>query len=276
MVADIAYSDVRTGKGPFDYSLYSEMEVEASAVDSEAAILAANLVGHRDSAQWGRLGAVGNSALDLLAFWTDPQSSTLGEVRMLKLVDGSGRMAGYAVVAPFVREAKRWSLLDMHCSPQHEFFLVRKIFEAFGAASLKSGPQALDSFAAGPQFEARLRPVQVLDGIYARIFDPVPCLLARSYAVEGQFVLELIDDLFPENSGRYAIEVREFEASVTETKAEPDVCLGIDWLTQLFLCDATWVQARNAGAIYENVVGACERLDRFFAVPHQPHQGMNI
>ncbi len=77
---------------------------------------------------------------------------------------------------------------------------------------------------------------RLTDGIQLRVLDVETALSARRYAVGGELVFGLVDEVVPSNAGTYRLAVDEDGAGTcTRTEAEPDVIMDAYSLGSLYL-----------------------------------------
>ncbi len=118
--------------------------------------------------------------------------------------------------------------------------------------------------------DARALQARTADGLWLRLVDVVPALELRSYAGDGELVLEVVDEFCPWNTGRVLLSTGEGAARATSTGREPDLVLDATTLAALYLGGNRAVTLRAAGAIEERTPGAATRVDRLFAADATP------
>ena len=104
------------------------------------------------------------------------------------------------------------------------------------------------------------------EGLWTRVIDVEAALAARSFAGEGEIVLEVTDALCAWNAGRWRVSA----AGVDRTDAEPDVRLGIRELGSVYLGGFTFAQLARAVRIEELRDGAVARADELFRTDPPP------
>ena len=113
----------------------------------------------------------------------------------------------------------------------------------------------------------RARPI-LKDAIYVRLVDLPAALVARTYDVAYDGVVEVIDRLAPWNAGRWRLTLGADGAECTRTDAEPDIVLDVRDLGGAFLGASSLVGRALAGQIDERKPGAVAALSR--ALQHDP------
>lgn len=107
------------------------------------------------------------------------------------------------------------------------------------------------------------------DHLWLRILDVKAALEARSYAAPVRLVLEVHDELgFA--GGRFAVDVAEGSASVTESDAAASLALTVNELGALYLGGVSATTLVAAGRITELLPGAAAALDTAFRSPRVP------
>jgi predicted acetyltransferase len=123
------------------------------------------------------------------------------------------------------------------------------------------------------QFEARLLPLDhelflllaeprrmqftVDDGVWVRPIDLGAALSARTYAGDGEIVLEVTDKLLPENAGRWHLSA----GGAARTEAEADLRLDITGVGSVYLGGFGFMDLVRASRAEELHPGAAERGD---------------
>jgi predicted acetyltransferase len=116
---------------------------------------------------------------------------------------------------------------------------------------------------------SRLR-LTLTDGLWVRPVDAGAALAARSFAGEGEAVLELIDERFPWNQGRRRITASPAGATLEPTRAPADLRLSVAELGSVYLGGMSFERLFRAGRIDELRPGAVSRLDSLFRVVNAP------
>jgi predicted acetyltransferase len=104
------------------------------------------------------------------------------------------------------------------------------------------------------------------EALWARLIDVGAALSARSYASDGNIVLEVSDEFCPWNDCRWRVAVDCAE----RTDAEADLRLGVDMLGSTYLGGFTFAQLARAGRVEELREGAIERADALFRTDRLP------
>jgi predicted acetyltransferase len=104
------------------------------------------------------------------------------------------------------------------------------------------------------------------DGVWVRILDLGEALSARTYAGEGEVVLEVTDGLIPENAGRW----RVGGGRVERTNVDADIRLDVTGVGTVYLGGFTFAQLARAFRAEELRDGAIERADALFATSLEP------
>ena len=111
---------------------------------------------------------------------------------------------------------------------------------------------------------------ETADGTYARIVDVPAALEARRYPTEIDLVLEVTDDLLPQNNGAFRLRGGPDGAGVSRTSDPPDVSLAVAQLGALYLGGNSPATLRQAGLIAEHTPGALRRMAAGFAWDRLP------
>jgi predicted acetyltransferase len=114
--------------------------------------------------------------------------------------------------------------------------------------------------------EPRRMQFKVNDGVWVRLIDVEGALSARSYAGDGEIVLEVADAFLPENAGRYRVGV----GSVERTDAAADVRLDITGLGSVYLGGFGFGDLVRASRAEEVTAGAAMRADMLFRTAAAP------
>jgi predicted acetyltransferase len=104
---------------------------------------------------------------------------------------------------------------------------------------------------------------RVGDGLWVRPVDVGAALAARSYAGDGELVLEVADPFCEWNEGRYALDG-------SRTTAEPDLRLSADTLGCVYLGGFTFSDLARAGRVEELRDGALARAQALFRTDLAP------
>jgi predicted acetyltransferase len=101
----------------------------------------------------------------------------------------------------------------------------------------------------------------------------VPVALAqRAYLGEGELVLEVVDPFRPRGSaaGRFRLQAGPDGATVSRTRATPDLALEVPELGAAFLGGVRFSTLARAGLVEERTAGALARADALFATEPLP------
>ncbi|PVX81695.1 GNAT family N-acetyltransferase [Paraburkholderia unamae] len=110
----------------------------------------------------------------------------------------------------------------------------------------------------------------VADETWLRILDVRAALAARRYGhYGGEAVIEIADPLIAGNSARFHLSERGVQA----TSRSPDVVLGIDALSAVYLGGVRWWQLARAGRLDVHHAPALDGLDALFACDAAPFSG---
>jgi len=104
------------------------------------------------------------------------------------------------------------------------------------------------------------------DGVWVRLIDVGGALSARSYRGDGEIVLELTDDVLPENAGRWRVSA----SGVERTDASADLRLDVTGLGTVYLGGFGFGDLVRASRAQELVAGATERADALFSTGIRP------
>ncbi|MER7465771.1 GNAT family N-acetyltransferase [Streptomyces sp. NPDC097981] len=111
------------------------------------------------------------------------------------------------------------------------------------------------------------RIVTASDFLWVRVLDVVRALSARTYAVPGVLVLDVVDEAGPA-AGRYRLDAGTGECTVTGEPA--DLRLDVSVLGSLYLGDESAVRLGALGRIAEERPGALAHADAVFRTARRP------
>jgi predicted acetyltransferase len=114
--------------------------------------------------------------------------------------------------------------------------------------------------------EPRRTRFTINDGVWVRLVDVGAALSARTYNGDGEVVLEVTDELLPENAGRWRVGA----AGAERTDAEPDLRLDVSALGTVYLGGFGFGDLVRASRAEELSPGAAERADALFGTAIQP------
>ena len=104
------------------------------------------------------------------------------------------------------------------------------------------------------------------DGVWVRLIDVGGALSARSYRGDGEIVLELTDDVLPENAGRWRVSA----SGVERTDASAELRLDVTGLGTVYLGGFGFGDLVRASRAQELVAGATDRADAIFSTGIRP------
>jgi predicted acetyltransferase len=114
--------------------------------------------------------------------------------------------------------------------------------------------------------EPRMLRFELREGLWVRLVDVEAALAARSYKPGEPVVIEVRDDLFPENSGRY----RVGQGGVERTDAAAELSLPVQSLGSVYLGGFTFGALARAGRVEELADSAIDRADALFRSDRYP------
>ncbi len=118
----------------------------------------------------------------------------------------------------------------------------------------------------------RMRVTRLGDSLWVRVLDAPAALSARTYAVPGRIVFEIVDDIRPAGgaAGRVALDGGPDGADARRTGDEPDLVLDVAGLGGILLGGVRASTLARAGLVEERTAGALAVADAMFAVDPQP------
>jgi predicted acetyltransferase len=108
------------------------------------------------------------------------------------------------------------------------------------------------------------------DALWLRLVDMGRALEARSWARDGQLVLDLRDDFCGWNAGRWQVSVTDGRATVSRTQAQPDLELDAGDLAATYLGGVRMNDLVRAGRVVEQRAGSATFADQMLWVPAAP------
>lgn len=117
--------------------------------------------------------------------------------------------------------------------------------------------------------EPRRLALTIIDGLWMRILDLPAALTARGYVGSGSLVLDVSDDMFDSNAGRWRLSVSDGRAEVARTKNAPDLELDIATLAAAYLGGFRFVDLGVAGRV-RGQPGVLQTADALFTPPRAP------
>jgi predicted acetyltransferase len=109
--------------------------------------------------------------------------------------------------------------------------------------------------------------LRVSEGLWLRLVDVQPALAGRSYASDGEVVLEVRDEFCPWNAGRW----RVGRGAVERTDADTDLELDVADLASAYLGAFSFTRLADAERVRELKEGALSRADALFRTERPPY-----
>ena len=116
----------------------------------------------------------------------------------------------------------------------------------------------------------RMIKTELSDAAYARIVDVPAALGARSYAVDLDLVIEVVDAFLPESGGRFRLQGGPDGSDVTRTDHTPDLSLSARQLAAIYLGGTPATTFARAGLLTEHTPGTAGLITRAFASDPAP------
>ncbi|HLY83768.1 MAG TPA: GNAT family N-acetyltransferase [Acidimicrobiales bacterium] len=116
----------------------------------------------------------------------------------------------------------------------------------------------------------QLRTTTVRDFLWVRVLDVAVALAARTYACDGEVVLDVADALRPSNGGRYRLAGGPTGARCRPSDDPPDLALDVADLGAVYLSGTSFTMLAKAGRLTELRDGATARADAMFATAVPP------
>lgn len=113
-----------------------------------------------------------------------------------------------------------------------------------------------------------LVPSRQVDFTWVRLLDVPAALAARRYAIDGELVMEVLDDELV--SGRYLLRAAGDQVDCESTDRPAEVEITQRALASAYLGGFRLAQLALTGGVRELVPGALERLDLMFSTPLPP------
>lgn len=114
--------------------------------------------------------------------------------------------------------------------------------------------------------DARSLHLRLSEGLWLRLVDVGEALAGRTYAGDGEVVLEVRDEFCPWNAGRWRV-----GAGVERADADPELELDVADLASVYLGAFTFSRLAAAGRVRELKAGALARADDLFRTPRPPY-----
>ncbi|MDG4796063.1 GNAT family N-acetyltransferase [Micromonospora sp. WMMD1082] len=118
--------------------------------------------------------------------------------------------------------------------------------------------------------EPRQLGAQLVDALWVRVVDVPAALAARRYATDVDVVIEVTDDLLPENTGRWRLRGGLTGATCTPESAPADLACDVRCLGEVFLGGAGLTTLADAGRVRELRPGALATATPAFTWPRAP------
>lgn len=148
-------------------------------------------------------------------------------------------------------------------SPAARLALVRRLvdFDLMATVTLKTigADDALWHWLPGPRGVSDAHPY---DNIWIRLVDLPAALAARGYEGSCDVVVDVTDDLLPDNEGAWRLSVAGGEARATRTTDPVEVRLGVAHLGSAWLGWGNLAAMHRAGVVAEERPGAVSELWR--------------
>jgi predicted acetyltransferase len=154
-------------------------------------------------------------------------------------------------------------------SPRATRELWRFLFGIDLVARVRAWPLAPDHSLFLLAKEPRRLRWHVGDGLWLRILDVERALSARSYGAAGELVLELGDELIPENGGPWRLSSVNGAPSV-ERGGKAELRLGTAALASTYLGEFSFAELAGAELVEELAEGAVARADALFRTARAP------
>ena len=108
------------------------------------------------------------------------------------------------------------------------------------------------------------------EGLLARIVNVEQALPLRSYAAEGAFIFEVVDELCPWNQGRWKIETSAAGTDIRRTKEAPQLVMPISTLSMLLFGQISPSEAARMARLDALDDGSLPLWDRAMMTAHRP------
>jgi predicted acetyltransferase len=109
-----------------------------------------------------------------------------------------------------------------------------------------------------------------VDALWVRLVDVGKALSARRYPAPIDLVLEVRDDFCPWNTGRWRLSGHPAGAYCGPTDRDPDIVLGIEELSEIYLGGVSMASLQAAGRVHEVSPGAVTLASTAFGWPVAP------
>ena len=178
---------------------------------------------------------------------------------------------GYVRYAMRSGERTELSVMDMvSANPAAQIDLWRFLLDVDLVSRVEAWNVAVDDPLRLTVAEPRRLGMELADGLWLRIIDVPSALAGRRYRSDGRLVLELTDELLPDNQGTWALEASGGLGSVTATTDAAELALDTTDLAAAYLGGNSFAQLAAARRVRELMPGTVERGDLMFGTDHAP------
>jgi predicted acetyltransferase len=195
-----------------------------------------------------------------------------GAPKQLALLELDGRPAGYAIY----QVAQDWAggsskgaveiLEAITPTPEATRELWRWLLDFDWTSEFAADRLPLDHPLYLLLAEPRRMQLRIGDGLWLRLIDIQAAMAARSFAGEGDVVVELTDPFLPENAGRWRIG----HGGAERTDAVPQIKLDITGLGSVYLGGFSFADLVRGSRAEELVDGAVDGADALFRTAAEP------
>ncbi|MCL1838158.1 MAG: GNAT family N-acetyltransferase [Propionibacteriaceae bacterium] len=210
-------------------------------------------------------------------FFEPPQHQDSPEKLRLAIAKRNGKPSGFALF----RRTKRWDEgrnpighVRIHqviaADPATTRMLWKTLTDLDLMATCEAGSLRLDDPLFGLLRNPRQAVMTVVDCLHLRLLDLPKALLARNYSHDVDLVLQVRDELFPDNAGCWRLLVTDGNPSVEASDAAPDLSLDIRIMASIYLGGISPMLYADAGLIQEHAPGTVTELTKALWVPRYP------
>jgi predicted acetyltransferase len=188
------------------------------------------------------------------------------------LLELDGRAEGYAVysVHQSFEEGSSsghvWVVEAMGRTPEATRAIWRFLLDLDWTTSIRADKLPVDHPLVLLLAEPRRAGARVGDALWVRLVDVGAALSARSFAGDGEVVLEVRDAFCPWNEGRWRVST----AGAERTEAQAEIALDVAELGSVYLGGFTFRQLADALRVEERSPGAIARADAIFRTVRAP------
>ncbi len=134
-----------------------------------------------------------------------------------------------------------------------------------------SGNLAVDDPLLSLLVDLRAAEPRLQDNVWLRLVDLPAALAGRQYQADLDVVLDVTDELLPDNAGRWRLTATAFGAATVErTGAAPDLALDARELGSAYLGGLSLAELAGAGQVVEHTQGSLLRASVAFGWPAAP------